>query len=218
MSTIDTSNLTAKQKTELLKELAKDVKTEKKKLSENRKAYKELSNEYVSRNIDDLVNHNTITENLITALFEDYKVVKELKVIAYGEKQQDSHTSTLPDGSASITIGHNVTIGFDGTESSGVEKIKNFISSLSDDDENTKKLSKMVNTFLKPNAKTGMLNPVKIIELSKLRDDFNDEQFNDGLDIIFSAQTRNQNSMYVSGWKFIEIDGKPKKIQFRFTV
>lgn len=218
MSTIDTSKLSAEERAELMAQLSQDEKAEKEKKVENRKAYKELSNEYVYRNINNLINHNKITEHLITTLFEDYKAVKEMKALVYGEKPQDSHTSTLPDGSASITIGYNVTIGFDGTESSGVEKIKNFISSLSDNDENTKKLTKMVNTFLKPNAKTGMLNPVKIIELSKLRDEFKDDQFNDGLDIIFNAQTRNQNSMYVSGWKFVEIDGKPKKVQFRFTV
>ncbi|MCH4831607.1 hypothetical protein E5F92_002430 [Flavobacterium columnare] len=76
----------------------------------------------------------------------------------------------------------------------------------------------MVNTFLKPNAKTKMLNPIKIIELSKLREDFKSEEFNEGLEIIFNAQQRRQNSMYVSGWKFIQIDGLTKKLEFRFTV
>jgi len=96
--------------------------------------------------------------------------------------------------------------------------IKSYINSLATDDENVKKLAKMVNTFLKPNAKTGMLNPVKIIELSKLRDEFNSEKFNEGLEIIFNAQQRRQNSMYVSGWKFIDVNGIPKKLEFRFTV
>jgi hypothetical protein len=143
-----------------------------------------------------------------------------MKAEIYGleKNAQDSHTSTLADGSASITIGYNVTIGFDGTESAGVEIIKEFISSLATDDENVKRLSKMVNTFLKPNAKTGMLNPSKIIELSKLRDEFNNERFSEGIDIILNAQQRRQNSMYVSGWKFIEHNGLPKKIEFRFTV
>lgn len=218
MESIDITKLTAAQRTELFAKLEQQEKSEKLQKEENRKAYKELANEYVERNIDTLINHNDLTEDLINKLFEDYEAVKEMKTLVYGEKQQDSHTSTLPDGSASIKIGYNVTIGFDGTESAGVEKIKNFISSLTNDDENTKKLTKMVNTFLKPNAKTGMLNPVKIIELSKLREEFNNEEFNDGLDIIFKAQTRNQNSMYVSGWKFVKIDGKPKKIEFRFTI
>lgn len=218
MNTIDITQLTPEERAELFNKLEENQKTEKKRKEENRKAYKELANEYVERNINTLIGHNNLTEDLIKNLFKDYQAVKEMKTLVYGEKEQDSHTSTLHDGSASIKIGYNVTIGFDGTESSGVEKIKNFISSLASDDENTKKLTKMVNTFLKPNSKTKMLNPAKIIELSKLREEFNNEEFNDGLDIIFNAQTRNQNSMYVSGWKFVKIEGKPKKVEFRFTV
>ena len=215
---IKITDLTDSQRKQLLSKLQEDEKKEKAQKKANRKAYKELSTEYVERNINELVNHNSLTEDLIKKLFVDYISIKEMKALVYGDKKQDSHTSTLPDGNASITIGYNVTIGFDGTESSGVEKIKTFITGLAAEDENTKKLTKMVNTFLKPNAKTGMLNPNKIIELSKLREEFNDEGFNEGLDIIFNAQIRRQNSMYVSGWKFIEKDGMPKKIEFRFTI
>ncbi len=215
---IDLSKLTTEELAELKAEIQTKEKKKKDEIKQSRKTYKELSNEYVQRNIDALISHKVVTEDIIKKLFADYNAVKEIKKEIYGDKQQDSHTSTLPDGSASITIGYNVTIGFDGTESSGVEKIKNFITSLGADDDNTKKLTKMVNTFLKPNVKTGMLNPSKIIELSKLRDEFNDNEFNDGIDIIFNAQIRRQNSVYVSGWKSIEVDGVPKKVEFRFTV
>lgn len=215
---IDLSKLTTEELAELKAEIQTKEKKKKDAIKQSRKTYKELSNEYVQRNIDALISHKVVTEDIIKKLFADYNAVKEIKKEIYGDKQQDSHTSTLPDGSASITIGYNVTIGFDGTESSGVEKIKNFITSLGADDDNTKKLTKMVNTFLKPNVKTGMLNPSKIIELSKLRDEFNDNEFNDGIDIIFNAQIRRQNSVYVSGWKSIEVDGVPKKVEFRFTV
>jgi len=215
---IDTSKLSVEERNSLLISLMADEKKEKEQKKQERKVFKELSEEYVSDNVDFLINHKSITEKLIEDLFEDYATIKELKSKVYGSKKQDSHTSTLADGSASITIGYNVTIGFDGTESVGVEKIKNFINSLAANDENTKKLTKMVNTFLKPNAKTGMLNPAKIIELNKLRGDFEDEEFNEGLDIIFNAQIRNQNSMYVSGWKFVEDNNKKKKMEFRFTV
>ncbi len=217
-SNINIKNLSPSERAELLNVLAEEQKKAKKLKKENREAYRDLTSQYVKKNIDKLINHNQKTEGLINELFEDYKTIKELKTMVYGDKNQDSHTSTLPDGSASITIGYNVSIGFDGTESSGVEKIKNFITSLVADDENTKKLTKMVNTFLKPNVKTGMLNPSKIIELNKLRGEFNDEGFNEGLDIIFDAQIRRQNSMFVSGFKHIEIDGKSKKIEFRFTI
>jgi len=217
--TPDLSKWTAEQKNELRARLLNEAKAEKETLKENKKAFKELSGEFVEDNIDLLLNHKNATESIINNLFKDYKSIKELKAEIYGTKQQDSHTSTLEDGTASITIGHNVTIGFDGTESAGIEIIKTYIAGLSSDNDNVKKLSKIVNTFLKPNAKTGQLNPSKIIELNKLRDEFNSEDFDRGLDIIIDAQNRHQNSMYVSGWKTIELeDGQKKKLEFRFTV
>lgn len=220
MTTIDLAQLTPEQKAELAAQLAADKQSAKEKSISDKKAYKELSADFVYRNIDFLINHNKTTEALIKHLWEDFKPLQQLKAEAYGSKvdKQESHTSTLEDGSASITIGYNVSIGFDGTESEGVEKIKEFLKSLSTDEDKNKKLSAAVNTFLKPNAKTGMLNPSKIIELSKLKDEFNDDRFNEGLQIIFDAQQKRKNSMYVSGWKFIETDDKPLKVEFRFTV
>ena len=218
--TLDITKLSSKDKAALMLKLAAEAKAEKVQIKEDRKAYKELTQEFVNRNIDQLLHHNDITGVVIEMLFKDYDPVKELKQQVYGNETQDSHTSTLPDGSASITIGHNVSISFDGTESSGIQKIRDFIASLSDEtsDVKTKKLAKSVDTFLKLNPKTGQLNPSKIIELSNLRDEFDDERFNDGLDIIFLAQIRVKTSMYVSGWKVVDVDNKPKKLTFRFSV
>lgn len=216
---MELKSLTAQERKELKAQILAEEKAEKQKIKDERKAFKDLSAEFVTKHIHTLVNHQNDTENIIKMLFKDYKEIKEFKTQVYGEKNQDSHTSTLADGSASITIGHNVSIKFDGTESGGVEKIMNFITSLSQDDENTQKLVKIVNTYLKPNPKTKMLNPSKIIELNKLRDEFNDSEFDDGLDIIVNAQIRTQSSMYVSGWKYIELeDGRKTKLEFRFAV
>lgn len=218
---IDISKLSPQERKALLAEATALQKQEKEKRKADRKAFKELSEEFVKQNINFLTMHHEATERIIEDLFKEYESVLQLKKEVYGteREEQDSHTSTLTDGSASITIGWNVSIGFDGTESEGVKKIKGFITSLSDDSEKVKKLAKMVNTFLRPNTKTGMLNPAKIIELSKLRDEFNNDDFNDGLDIIFNAQIRRRNSMYVSGWNFIQVAGQPpRKLEFRFTV
>lgn len=218
--TINLKDLSPEARKELLKQAKELAKQEKLERSENIESFKELSLEFINSNIDPLVHHHEITGALIEKLWNDYKPLQKLKSEVYGVKinEQDSHTSTLKDGSASITIGYNVSIGFDGTESAGVEKIKEFINSLSNDEDNVKKLSAAVNTFLQPKATTGMLNPSKIIQLSKLSKEFNDERFDEGLEIIFKAQQRRQNSMYVSGWKFVEVKNKPVKLEFRFTV
>lgn len=213
--------MTPEQRKALMQELAQEEKAAKQKKNEDRKAFKKLSSEFVEKNIDVLVNHHMVTDGLISGLFKEFGMIQELKGSLYGSKvnDQESHTSTLEDGSASITIGFNVSIGFDGTETMGVEKIKDYLTSLSGEEANVKKLTKAVNTLLKPSKKTGMLNPASIIQLSALRDEFNSESFNDGLDIIINAQQRRKNSMYVSGWKYVkDQEGKAVKLDFRFTV
>jgi len=220
-NTLDLSKLSLEDKQKLKAQLEAETKAAKQKQKEDRKAYKQLTSEFVERNIDELLNHNDITGIIIENLFKDYNPIKKLKQSVYGTEEQDSYTSTLPDGSASISIGRNVSIKFDGTETAGIQKIRDFLVSLSDETsgDNTKKLSKSVDTLLKLNPKTGQLNPSKIIELSNLADEFNDDRFDDGLAIIINAQIRTQTSMYVSGWKVIEDKNQiPKKLTFRFSV
>lgn len=216
--TIDITKLTAEQREQLQKQFAVEEKERLQKVKQKKVDYKELAESFVRDNIEKLVNHKSLTQGLINGVMGDFEVVKELKQEVYGVKPQDSHTTTLKDGSASITVGHNVVIRFDGTETAGIEKIKDYMKSLSSDSEKAQKLGKIVDRKLKVNKKTGFLNPSSIIDLNSLCDEFNDDRFSEGLDIIINAQIRTVNSMYVSGWQFIEIDGKPKKVEFRFTV
>ncbi len=214
-------DLTPEQKEQLMQELAEKQAKEAEQKKANKKAYKKMAEEFVLDNISNLLSHKKATEVIIKKLFENYSAILELKKEAYSTKveEQESHTSTLSDGSASITIGYNVSIGFDGTESEGVQKIKDYILSLSDDNDKVKKLTKMVNTFLRPNPKTGQLNPSKIIELAKLKDEFNNADFTEGLNIIVDAQIKRRSSMYVHGYKMVQEDGEaPKKVEFRFSI
>ncbi len=216
---IDITQLTLEQKAELHKQFEAEQKANAQKRKDTKATYKELAEEFVTRNIDGLVHNKEITDFLINATMKDFTTIKELKAEVYGLKKQDSHTTTLKDGSASITIGQNVIIRFDGTESAGVDKIKNYMKSLASDSENAKKLGKIVDKKLKVNRKTGFLNPSAIIDLDSLRDEFNSTLFSEGLDIIKEAQIRTVNSKYVSGWKFIPIDNEQtKKLEFRFTI
>ncbi len=214
-------DLTPEEKAQLMQELAEKQAKEAEQKKANRKAFKQISEQFVLDNIFNLLEHRDATETIIKKLFDDYLSILELKKEAYSTEieKQESHTSTLSDGSASITIGYNISIGFDGTESEGVKMIKDYLNDLDDNSEKVRKYSKMVNIFLRPNSKTGQLNPAKIIELSALKDELNSHRFTEGLNIIFNAQIRRRTSMYVEGYKMVEVDGEPpKKIKFRFSI
>lgn len=220
MSTaIDISKLTPIERQELKSQFAKEEKQRQQKIKETKATYKELAEEFVNAHIGKLVSHKEITDFLIKQTMADFEAVKELKNEVYGVKNQDSYTSTLKDGSASITVGQNVVIRFDGTESAGIEKIKDYMKSLASESDNAKKLGKIVDKKLKTNHKTGFLNPSSIIDLNSLREEFNSDLFSEGLDIIINAQIRTVNSTYISGWKYIQGDNETsKKLEFRFTL
>lgn len=216
---ISLSDLSPEEKAELIKEAQEQEKAKKLQAKENIQSYKELSELFVKNNIDIFVHRQNAIEEDVKKLFQDYESIKAIKVMVYGEKalKQESHTSTLADGSASITIGHNVTIGFDGTEKIGVEGMKEFLETFAEGDEKRKKLERIVNVLLKPN-KQGMLNPSSIITLNGMRAEMNEEEFDKNLDIIINAQTKVKTTLFVSGWKFIEVDNIKRKVEFRFSV
>lgn len=221
--TIDITKLTPEQKAALKKELAQEAKQDKEKKQGDIATLKELQNTFLEQNIDTLVNRQGEMETLVAQLFTDFSDILTLKSQVYGldRLDQDSHTITNPDGTASITIGQNINITFDGSESCGVQKIMNFLTAISgnEDNEDMKKMSETVKLLLKPSLKTKMLNPAKIIQLNAMRATYNSPEFEDGMDIIINAQLRQKGSSYVSGYKFVQMGDVPAvKVEFRFTV
>ncbi len=220
---IDLKSLSAEQKAALKKELAQEAKLDKEKKQGDIATLKELQNTFLDQNIDTLVNRQGEMETLVAQLFTDFRDILTLKSQVYGldRLDQDSHTITNPEGTASITIGQNINITFDGSESAGVQKIMNFLTAISgnEDNEDMKKMSETVKLLLKPSLKTKMLNPAKIIQLNAMRATYNSPEFEDGMDIIINAQLRQKGSSYVAGYKFIQLADIPaKKVEFRFTV
>ena len=220
---INLASLSADDLKALKAQIADAEKAEKTAHKSNVASLKELGHEFLANNIDPLANRQLGIERNVSHCFKELSTYLQLKAEIYGvdKLDQDSHTVTHQDGSCSITIGHNPGITFDGTETAGVQKIMDYITGLSgtDDDENSTKLAKAVKFFLKPNLKTGMLNPGRIIQLNQMRADFNSPEFDDGMDIIVDAQNKTKGSSYVMGWKMVDLgDGQTRKVEFRFTV
>lgn len=224
--TIDISKLTDEQKKQMRLELQKEEKQKKELKKQDTATLKELSSAFLDENIDGLIQRQNDQEILVANIFGNFDKILKLKADVYGldKLDQDTHTITNPDGSASITIGFNVGITFDGSETAGVQKIMNYLTGISskeddEENENMKKMSETVKLLLKPSMKTKMLNPSKIIQLNAMRATYNSPEFDEGMDIIVNAQIRQKGSTYVSGYKFIKIgDNRNNKVKFRFTV
>lgn len=220
---LDIKNLSAEDRKALKKQLAQEEKAEKEMRKGDIATLKELGATFLNENIDGLIHRQGEMEDLVNNLFSNFNHILNLKAQVYGMDRldQDSHTITNPEGTASITIGQNVNITFDGTEAAGVQKIMNYLTAISgnEDNEDMKKMSETVKLLLKPSMKTKMLNPAKIIQLNAMRATYNSPEFDEGMDIIVNAQIRQKGSSYVSGYKFIQVGDVPsKKVEFRFTV
>jgi hypothetical protein len=127
--TVDLSKLTPQQILALKKEIQTQAKQSKEKRQGDINTLKELQNTFLEQNIDTLVHRQGEMESLVNSLFTDFSDILSLKSQVYGldRLDQDSHTITNPEGTASITIGQNVNITFDGFESAGVQKIMNYL-------------------------------------------------------------------------------------------
>jgi hypothetical protein len=219
---IDFKSLSSEERKALKAQWAAEEKAEKAERAANVQALKEIGLEFLETNIDSLVLAQEEMEKTVANVFKSMSSHIDLKAKIYGLEKldQDSHTITHPEGNCSITIGYNAGISFDGTETAGVQKIMDYITGLSGDaeDENAQKLFEAVKFLLKPNFKTGMLNPGRIIQLNQMRKTFNSPEFDEGMDIIIDAQNKTKGSTYVSGYKHVDMgDGITKKLEFRFT-
>lgn len=166
-------------------ELAAEMKRRETAKQEDRKAYKELTNETIPDLINKLLRYSHKLQTLKLEIFKGVTGLLELKDKAYGIKdEQRSHTFTTAAGD-SITLGYRVNDGWDDTVGSGIAKVNQFIESLAKD-EDSAKLVKTINQLLKKDAK-GNLKSNRVIELDKLTKDFDNSEFTDGVEIIKAA-------------------------------
>ncbi|KGO89762.1 hypothetical protein [Flavobacterium suncheonense] len=217
---IDLTKLSNEQRKEMLRKLKEDERKEKELARKNKETLQTLTEEVVDNNVDFFVNAQGSVEEAIIKLFTEAETIIEARGETFGieKTEQDSHTMTKKDGSASIKIGWNVKPTFDGTESAGIQKIKQYMSSLAGETENEKLLMDFLNIALKTDVQ-GNYNPKKIRELNTMRERANSDLFNEGMDIIDSALIDIRTSMYARGYKLVAKENEiPKRVEFSFSI
>ncbi|MDO4763859.1 MAG: DUF3164 family protein [Flavobacteriaceae bacterium] len=220
MTAIDINQLTEEQKEALQKQFKAEEKAQREQKAQDKELLKKLEKDFVIDHIDFFIDERGILEDKILVMFANIESLIELRAKTYGnaKREQDSHTFTLDDGSASIKIGWNVRPVFNGTEAEGIYKIQQFIASLAGDSENEKMLMEIVNLALKRDVQ-GNYNPKKIRELDALRNKANSELFNEGMNIINEALKDVRTSRYVRGFKMVDNgDGDIRRVNFNFSI
>lgn len=220
MSTLTLSELSPEEKKELKQQLRDDEIAEKAAKQKNKESLKALENEVALKHVDYFIFNRNDIEKGIIELFNDLEPIIDSRCEVYGNKkrEQDTHTLTLDDGSASIRTGWNVKPSFNGTESEGLVKIKQFMSSLAGDSENEKLLMDFLNIALKTDNQ-GNYNPKKVRELNTMKDKAKSDLFNEGMDIVNKAIIDIRTSRFVRGYKMVDFgNGIAKRVNFNFSI
>lgn len=220
MCTIEIPTLTPEQEAALKSKFEADEKAKKAKKASDKKLLKQMENDIVLSQIDFFIDKRQDIEDRIINLFKNIEPAIELRAEVFGNKKrdQDSHTFTIDDGSASVRVGWNVKPSFNGTESEGIVKIRQYMTSLAGESENEKILMDMIQIFLKTDDQ-GNYDPKKVRQLNNMRQRANSEIFNEGMDIINDAMIDIRTSRYAKGYKMVDFgNGIIKRVNFNFSI
>ncbi|MEA4981440.1 MAG: DUF3164 family protein [Paludibacter sp.] len=180
---VDISKLTPEQRTALFEQMKQQEKREKEAIKAERERYKDIVNETVTSLFPILVELSNRIQEVKQFVFGELETVKIMKGELFGVKQnQQSDTFTTKDGNTSIKLGYRVTDNYDDTVSSGIEKVKNYMSRLNDAVK-SEKVNRLLDLLLRTDKK-GNLKPSRVLELQQFANEEQDEELLDGVKII----------------------------------
>lgn len=188
---LNLSALTAEQ-------LMAELKSRSLKKDADRKVYKELVNTCIADTCATLKTVSGMLSNTKYNIFKNLKILLDMKLEVY-ELKEDQQTHTFSDTLGNtITYGYRVVDGWDDTASAGIEKINEFIQSLIQDN-NSAKLVTAINRLLKRDAK-GNLKASRVLELTKMAEEFDDAIFADGVNILSKAYKPVRSCFFIDAY------------------
>lgn len=191
-------NMTAEEKEILKKQLLEEDKQKKVERKAKIEAYKNLVDETVINSIDKIKNISAQIMMSKKEVFDDFKSIMELKAELYGVKDnQQSHTFTTSDGKISITLGNRMLDSFDDTVHTGIEKVKNYIYRVVQDENS--QLLEIVNLLLKKD-KNGNLKASRVMELERIAGNIDDAELSEGVQIIKEAWKPQKSKTFIEAY------------------
>ena len=191
-------NMTAEEKEILRKQLLEEDRQKKAERKAKVDAYKNLVDETVINSIDKIKNISAQIMMSKKEVFDDFKSIMELKAELYGVKDnQQSHTFTTSDGKISITLGNRMLDSFDDTVHTGIEKVKNYIYRVVQDENS--QLLEIVNLLLKKD-KNGNLKASRVMELERIAGNIDDAELSEGVQIIKEAWKPQKSKTFIEAY------------------
>lgn len=194
---IDLSQLSAEEKKALVEQVEQERLQAKKKKKEERETLKNITDETILNVFGSLKKMSESLGLLKKEVYDNFADIIEMKKDVYGDKtaEQHSHTFTTTDGRLRIILGYNTIDDYDDTVDMGIAKVREYIQRLARD-EDSKRLVNAVFRLLSKDNK-GNLKASRVIQLSKMADESEDEEFIDAVKIIKDAYRPQRTRQYV---------------------
>ncbi|MBQ0112469.1 MAG: DUF3164 family protein [Bacteroidales bacterium] len=192
-----TVEVTAEERAEFEKYMAlKREKERQERLEKEKAEFLAMADEKINSYGEKFKELNARMTELKQTVVEDFKVLLSMKAELYGTKNETySHMFTTSDGTRRVQIGVNINDDYDVTVEDGIAKVKEWISSLGNTPE-TQALVDMVLKLLSRDSK-GTLKASRVMQLSKMAEDSNSEEFKEGMKIIRDAYSPTTSKTYV---------------------
>lgn len=193
---ITLDNLSTDQLEALAKQYEERKQAEAKKVQEERATYKSMVDATVNGLYPIIEEASKKLAEVKQHVFGEFRTLVQMKAELYNRKEdQFSHTFSSADGNITITIGRNISDGWDDTVNTGIAKVNDFIQGMAKD-ENSKNL---VNTVLRllSKDKSGNLKASRVLQLKKMAEDVGDANFIDAIKIIQDAYRPKPSQEYI---------------------
>lgn len=164
----------------------KAEKAEKEHAQQQREEYKKFVSGLVDEIFPTLESLSSALRDRKKQVYDSFNTAVDLKKELYNVKEdQNSHTFSNKEGNKRISIGYSTLDNYDDTVNEGIAKVKEYISSLANNEE-TQRLVEAIMQLLSKDKK-GNIKPSKVITLSNLADKSDNDLFKDGVKIIKEA-------------------------------
>lgn len=176
-------------------EQAKKAAAERRK--QQRETYAQLVDQELETALPELRSLSEQIKTVKDTVFGNFKAVLDMKaeVVGFKEEGQWSHTFTNTDSTLRLTLGVNTVDGWGDMVTAGIEMVRKYIESLATD-EKTKTLVQTVLQLLSTD-KQGNLNARRVLQLQKLAQESDNEEFKEGVKIILESYQPTATRRYI---------------------
>lgn len=183
---MDISKLSKEERLRLKAQIEAEERAEEANLQRERQSYGNMRDEFVERVFGSL---KQLSDNMLAekqSIFEESGTLDEMQQRLFKVKlDRKSRTLTHSNGRISIKVGNRMNDGWDDTVEIGIEKVREYLSTLATD-EKSARLIKTITRLLAKDQK-GTLKANKVLELKKMAEEEQDETFLEGIRIIENA-------------------------------